>query len=282
MTVDEILAQVAQHGGRLLAAGDKLHVDAPEGSTPPELLDEIRANKQALLAQLQLQQQMCFNLVHWAVETVAEQYPAGCLDSLRPDDCEAIRQAEGAMDAAALAGDINATEKAAVAYVDLWKRAIAAHDLVASVLRCTVDAWCARPDRPTIVLDTPHGEVLLVADRAAHATAIEAGQVVFSPLEVEQLLEAEDKLLVDPEFIRALIATKRAMPGARLEQVREPINEQLEEIEPEKTPKQPTKPLVKPRRRKPTRPKTIEQQPAQKPSAQLSLLREMQTRDSGR
>jgi len=274
MTVDEILAQVAQHGGRLLVAGDRLHVDAPEGAIPSELLDQIRANKQALLEQLRNHRQMCFNLVSRAVEVVAEHYPPGCLDALRSDDRDAVREAEGAMNAAALTGDLDATQATAAGYVDTWIRIIGARGLVADILSCTVDEWCARPDRPTIVLDTPNGEVLLVADRSAHAAAIEGGQVVLSPLEVEQLLTADNRGLVSPEFVRSLIATKRAMPGSRLEEVRGPVDEPFEEPELEEISQEAQEPEARPRRApaKRTEAKPTEQEPAENPSGQLSLL----------
>jgi hypothetical protein len=272
MTVDEILARVAQCGGRLLTAGEKLHVDAPEGSIPSELLGEIRTNKQTLLAHLQGQQQMCFNLVRRAIETVAEHYPTGCLDALSSDDRAALREVQGAMEAAALGGDIETTEEKAAAYVGLWRRLATERALVTDVLSCTVDGWCARPDRPTIVLDTPHGEVLLVADRAAHAGAIEAGQVVLSPLEVEQLLEADGKQLVNPQFIRALIATKRAMPGARLEQVRAPGEAECEGGEPATLEVKLPRRSRRPRPPKVPRPEPPEPPPAEEQPAQLSLL----------
>ena len=69
-----------------------------------------------------------------------------------------------------------------------------------------------------------HAELLCigscsVADRDAHAHAIEEGKVVFSPLEVEQLAVAHQEGLSDKNFARTSIETKRAFPGARLEDV---------------------------------------------------------------
>jgi hypothetical protein len=131
-----------------------------------------------------------------------------------------VRCAERALDSAALAGDVPATDKCASEFVAAWRHVLAGGDLAGEILCLSVDEWCARPDKPTIRLDTPHGEVLFVADRNAHASAVEAAQIVFLPLEVERLALADQEKLAGSEFARKLIETKRAFPGARIEQVR--------------------------------------------------------------
>lgn len=220
MSVADLLENVRFLGARLVLAGDRLRVEAPAGALPAELLETIRDNKAALVEEIHGRRRMCSGVVEHAIETVAGEYWAGCFDALRPEQREAVRRAERALDSAALAGDVPATDRCASDFIAAWRHALADRDLAGEILRLTVDEWCARPDKPTIVLDTPHGQVLFVADRDAHARALEAAQVVFSPLEVERLALADREKLAGSDFARKLIETKRAFPAAHVEDVR--------------------------------------------------------------
>ncbi|MCP1372627.1 hypothetical protein [Dyella lutea] len=52
MNVLETLLLVWAAGGVLSRDGDRLHIEAPKGAIPPQLLDALRANKASLLALL--------------------------------------------------------------------------------------------------------------------------------------------------------------------------------------------------------------------------------------
>lgn len=52
MNVLETLLLVWAAGGVLSRDGDRLHIEAPKGAIPPQLLEALRANKVSLLAVL--------------------------------------------------------------------------------------------------------------------------------------------------------------------------------------------------------------------------------------
>lgn len=52
MNVLETLLLVWAAGGVLSRDGDRLHIEAPKGAIPPQLLDALRANKASLLTLL--------------------------------------------------------------------------------------------------------------------------------------------------------------------------------------------------------------------------------------
>lgn len=52
MKVLETLLLVWAAGGVLSRDGDRLHIEAPKGAIPPQLLDALRANKASMLTLL--------------------------------------------------------------------------------------------------------------------------------------------------------------------------------------------------------------------------------------
>lgn len=94
--------------------------------------------------------------------------------------------------------------------------------LIQEIENSTITEWCHRPDKPTLFVRSPYGEILFVCDRKAYEEFIKEGKVVFSPLELERMVFALREGLMTEDTIKAIVETKRVFPGARIEEVKAP------------------------------------------------------------
>lgn len=77
--------------------------------------------------------------------------------------------------------------------------------------------WVRAMGGATLDLGTPYGRVLMTSDRRAYERAVARCEVTFTPLELVPIVDAASNGVEVPWS--ALVALKRADPGARLQRV---------------------------------------------------------------
>jgi len=100
-------------------------------------------------------------------------------------------------------------------------------------LQVTVDQWMDVPGMHTIELSSPRGRLWLTKSRKEHKRLVAAGEVVFSPLEVERLIELvrRDKGAISERLLDHIYQLKKMDPGAKLEEMAF-LGAPFEEMEP--------------------------------------------------
>jgi hypothetical protein len=89
-------------------------------------------------------------------------------------------------------------------------------------LQMTVDQWMDAEGMHTIELSSPRGKLWLTKSRKAHKRLVAAGEVVFTPLEIERFINLKHK---DPEAISErlvdqLYQLKKIDPGCKLDEMK--------------------------------------------------------------
>jgi len=102
----------------------------------------------------------------------------------------------------------------------------------------SVDEWVSsKSGQDTFEFNTPRGKLFWTKNRKAHKRLVAAGEVVFSPLEIERFvkMQLKDKLLcakrlergeddggpaINQALIDLIYATKRMDPGAKLDEIK--------------------------------------------------------------
>jgi hypothetical protein len=74
----------------------------------------------------------------------------------------------------------------------------------------------------TIELDSPRGKLYLTKSRKAHKRLVAAGEVVFSPLEIERFinLQQKDPETITEQLVDLIYQLKKMDPGAKLNEMK--------------------------------------------------------------
>jgi hypothetical protein len=83
----------------------------------------------------------------------------------------------------------------------------------------TVDQWMDAPGMHTIELDSPRGKLWLTKSRKAHKRLVAAGEVVFSPLEIERVIDMKQEAITE-QLVDLIYQTKKMDPGCKLDEMK--------------------------------------------------------------
>jgi len=78
------------------------------------------------------------------------------------------------------------------------------------------------PGMHTIELSSPRGKLWLTKSKKAHRRLVAAGEVVFSPLEVERFinLKQKDPEAINEKLVDLIYQLKKVDPGAKLDEMK--------------------------------------------------------------